>query len=101
MKVSVIGENETLAQEDVGRVAFSAHQLARAGFPVPYSLVFSRQVFEEFLVESQATALFFSFLKKGKIDKAASLIQSTDFPPLLLESIMNTIEEHKIKEFLC
>ena len=99
MKYSVVGEFKTLQKSEIGWVANAADQLARAGFPVPYSLVLTKSVFEEFLVESGAVSLFFSLIKKGKFDKAASLVTSTSMPKKLEEELLDLLDSHNIKEF--
>lgn len=99
MKYLVVGEFQQALKKEIGWVANSADQLARAGFPVPYSLIITRAVFEEFLVESGAVTNLFSLIKKGKVDKAAHLITSTAFPRVLEEELMDLLESHNIKEF--
>lgn len=99
MKYLVVGEFQTTTRQEVGWVAYAADQLARGGFPVPYALIFSRQVMEEFLVETGVVAQFFSLIKKGKRDKAAALITNTKPPARMEEEWMALLDSHDIKIF--
>jgi len=99
MKYLVVGEFQSALKKEIGWVANSADQLAHAGFPVPYGLIITRSVFEEFLVESGAVANLFALVKKGKFAKAASLVTSTRMPKALENDLLELVESHGIKEF--
>jgi len=66
---------------------------------VPYGIIITRSFFEEFLVESGAVTNFFALVKKGKFEKAASLVASTKMPNALENDLLELLESHGIKEF--
>ena len=83
----------------IGKRAIILAELYNSGYPIQRGIIVSSRLFKEFLVQTDITEEFFSYLRSGQFDKAQEIIINTEFPDALSEEIQQAAEQLKTEEF--